>query len=116
MPLVRVEMTEKLAPDNRSTLCAELSHICAETIGKPETYVMVVVAEGLALLHGGKPGPAAFVDVRSIGGLTAEKNQQLAQKLCAALTKTAKIPGERIYLNFTDVAAAAWAHDGSTFG
>jgi phenylpyruvate tautomerase PptA (4-oxalocrotonate tautomerase family) len=109
-------MTEQLAPEGKARLCAELSRTCAETIGKPEAYVMAVVADGLAMSHGGRPGPTAFIDIRSIGGLSASVNKRLSERLCALVTKTAGIPGERIYLAFTDVAATHWGHDGGTFG
>jgi phenylpyruvate tautomerase len=116
MPLIRLEMTEQLAPESRSRLCADLSRLCAEVIGKPETYVMAVVAEGLTMLHAGKSGPAAFLDIRSIGGLSADVNKKLAERLCGLLVNTTKIPGDRVYLNFTSVAATHWGHDGGTFG
>jgi phenylpyruvate tautomerase len=116
MPLVRCETNQHLNDSQKTQLCTELSHICAEVIGKPETYVQAVVQDGLTLLHGGKPGPAAFVDVRSIGGLSGKTNATLAEKICTVISKTAAVPGARIYLNFTDVAASHWGHDGATFG
>jgi len=61
MPLIKLDTTERLSDEAKKTLCTKLSRICAETIGKPETYVMVAVADGLAMLHAGKPGPAATI-------------------------------------------------------
>ncbi len=116
MPLVRLETNEHLHADVQQHLCAELSRAAAAIIGKPETYVMVVVAEGRAILHAGRPGPAAFVDVRSIGGLGPEVNRRLSETISRIVTGTTRIPGDRIYLNFTDVPAHAWGHDGDTFG
>ncbi len=116
MPLVRLDTTEKLPPDRKASLCARLSRICAETIGKDEGYVMVVVADGAAMLFAGKPGPAAFVDVRSIGGLTPKVNQALAGEICALLEAERHVPPARVYLNMTDVRADHWGHDAGTFG
>ena len=116
MPLVRLETTEQLVPESKARLIVELSRICAETIGKPESYVMVVVADGLAMVHAGKPGPTAFIDIRSIGGLSADVNLKLSERLCALLTKTTRVPADRIYLNFTSIEATHWGHDGGTFG
>jgi len=116
MPLVRLEMTEALSPESRLDLCTRLSRLCAEVIGKPEQYVQVVVHDGVAMLHGGAKGPAAFVDVRSIGGLSPKVCQILAREVCALLGETPGVPGERVYLNFTDVPASRWGHDGTTFG
>jgi phenylpyruvate tautomerase len=116
MPYIRLETTATVAPDTRRALCQQLSRLCAETIGKPEQYVQAAVVDGVTMLHGGAAGPAAFVDVRSIGGLAPKVCQGLAQKVCALLESTLGVPGARVYLNFTDVAGAKWGHDGGTFG
>jgi hypothetical protein len=89
----------------------------AEVIGKPEQYVQAIVHQGkdhVSVLHGGAEGPSAFVEVRSIGGLSAKVNRTLSERICALLAEQ-KIPGERVYLNFVDVPATNWGHDGATF-
>jgi phenylpyruvate tautomerase len=116
MPYIKLETTETVAADAKRGLCEKLSRLCAETIGKPEQYVQALVVDGVAMVHGGERGPAAFVDVRSIGGLGSKVCQGLAAKVCALLDQTLGVPGSRVYLNFTEVAAAKWGHDGSTFG
>ena len=116
MPYIRLETTETLRPEAKQLLCAQLSKLCADTIGKPEKYVQVAVLDGVALMHGGAPGRAAFVDIRSIGGLTPKVCQALSQKVCATLRGALNVSGARVYLNFTDVPAASWGHDGGTFG
>ena len=115
MPLLKLETTVALADDKRKALLASLSKIVAGTIGKPEQYVMVTIAPA-AMLMSGKAGDAAFVDIRSIGGLNGSVNRQLAQEVCAALKESLGVPPDRVYLNFTDVPAANWAWNGDTFG
>jgi phenylpyruvate tautomerase PptA (4-oxalocrotonate tautomerase family) len=116
MPLIRIETNQQLDAQQRQSLCQALSRTAAEVIGKPEQYVQAIVSHDLpVMLHGGKPGPAAFVDVRSIGGLTPKVNGQLAERICSLLADLG-IPGPRTYLNFVDVAATGWGHDGATFG
>ena len=115
MPLLKLEITASLSDDKRKALLAALSRIVAETVGKPEDYVMVTVSQA-AILMSGKPGEAAFVDLRSIGGLSHEVNRQLSQKLCRLLPESLGVPESRIYLNFTEVAASNWGWKGDTFG
>jgi phenylpyruvate tautomerase PptA (4-oxalocrotonate tautomerase family) len=115
MPLLKLETTAGLSDDKRKALLAALSKIVAETVGKPEDYVMVTVSQA-AMLMSGKPGEAAFVDLRSIGGLSHEVNRQLSQKLCRLLHESLGVPESRIYLNFTEVAASNWGWKGATFG
>jgi phenylpyruvate tautomerase len=115
MPLLKLEPTVALSDDNRKALLTSLSKIVAETIGKPEQYVMVTAGPA-AILMAGKPGDAAFVDLRSIGGLGGEVNQQLSQKICRVLNESLGVPSNRVYLNFTDVEAGNWGWNGQTFG
>src|SRR6266478_5675768 len=115
MPLLKIETTVALSDDKRQALLGTLSKIVAETIGKPEQYVMVVI-NSASILMSGKPGDAAFVDVRSIGGLSDAVNRQLSDKICALLKQSHGIAAERIYLNFTDVDGANWGWKGNTFG
>ena len=115
MPLLKLETTVVLSEDERQALLASLSKITAETIGKPEQYVMVAASQA-AMQMSGSPGDAAFVDVRSIGGLTSDVNRKLSQKVSQLLHDSLGIPPNRIYLNFTDVQANHWGWNGSTFG
>ena len=115
MPLLKLETTVALSEEKRKSLLASLSKIVAETIGKPEQYVMVAVGQA-AMLMSGDPGDAAFVDIRSIGGLSRDVNRKLSQKICSLLNDLFGISQNRIYLNFTDVEASNWGWNGSTFG
>jgi len=96
-------------------LLPALSKFVAETIGKPESYVMVTINPS-SILMSGKSGDAAFVDVRSIGGLSADVNRQLSKKICTLLNESLEVAQDRIYLNFSDIKAANWGWNGSTFG
>jgi phenylpyruvate tautomerase PptA (4-oxalocrotonate tautomerase family) len=115
MPLLKLETTVTVPDEKRKNLITALSKIVAETIGKPELYVMVTIGP-CDILMSGKPGEAAFVDVRSIGGLTDEVNKQLSKKVCALLKEALGVPENRTYLNFMDVDAVNWGWKGSTFG
>ena len=73
MPLLKLETTVVLSEDKRKALLVSLSKAVTETIGKPEQYVMVTASQA-AMVMSGKPGDAAFVDIRSIGGLSDDVN------------------------------------------
>ena len=115
MPLLKLETTVALTEDKRQALLASLSKTVAEAIGKPEQYVMVASSQA-AMQMSGSSGDAAFVDVRSIGGLTEDVNRKLSQKVCQLLNDSLGIPQNRIYLNFTEVEASHWGWNGSMFG
>ena len=115
MPLLKLDTTVPLSAEKQQALLASLSKIVSETIGKPEQYVMVTVHPA-SILMSGKPGEAAFADVRSIGGLSGEVNRLLAQRVCKLLKDSLGLPPDRVYLNFTEVKAANWGWDSQTFG
>jgi len=115
MPLLKLETTVVVPEDKRKALLASLSTAVAGTIGKPEQYVMVTVTQA-AMLMSGKPGNAALVDIRSIGGLSGDVNRKLSQQICKLLTDSLGVSPDRVYVNFTDVQASDWGWNGTTFG
>jgi len=115
MRLLRLETSVALPEDKRKALLSPLSKAVAETIGKPEQYVMVTASQA-AMLMSGKPGDGAFVDLRSIGGLGEDVTRKLSQQVCKLLKDSLGISPDRVYLNFTDVEAGNWGWNGSTFG
>jgi len=115
MPLLKLETTVALNEEKRNSLLSDLSRAMTETTGKPEQYVMVTAGQA-SILMSGKPGDAAFVDIRGIGGLTGSVNRQLTEKICRLLNQSLDVPANRIYLNFTDVEASNWGWNGNTFG
>ena len=115
MPLLKLETTVAVSEDKRKALLAALSKAVAGTIGKPEQYVMVSIGQA-AMMMSGKADGAAFVEIRSIGGLSGEVNRKLSQQVSELLNDSLGIPPDRVYLNFCDVQAGNWGWNGSTFG
>jgi phenylpyruvate tautomerase PptA (4-oxalocrotonate tautomerase family) len=115
MPLLKLQTSVAVAGEQKKRLLAELSKTLAQVTGKPENYVMVALEAG-DLLMAGTAGPAAFVDIRGIGGLTKPVNAKLAKVVGDLLKKELGIEPERTYLNFSDVAAHNWGWNGATFG
>jgi phenylpyruvate tautomerase len=114
MPLLKLETSQPLDAQKCAALLPALSRIVAESIGKPEEYVMATINH-TSILMSAKSGHAAFVDVRSIGGLSRTVNQQISKKVCSLLAQNLGIPPERVYLNFTNVEAENWGWNGNTF-
>lgn len=87
----------------------------SEVLNKPEKYVMVSVSED-TLMMSGSTTPAALVTVKSIGGITPEKNRIFSQRICSFLESEMGISPQRVYINFFDVDAENWGWDRGTFG
>ena len=115
MPLLKLQTSVSVPQEKRVELVKALSKITAEGIGKPETYVMVTLDECSACMAG-EVGPAAFADIRSIGGLNSSVNRKISEQVCALLEGELGIAGDRVYLNFTEISAGNWGWNSSTFG
>lgn len=114
MPLIKLDVSNVL-DEQCNKLLPALSKMLAETTGKPEKYVMATVGK-MAALMAGQSGPAAFADIRGIGGLTPAVNKKVSQALCILLKEQLQIPPDRVYMTFTDVPATNWGFNGGTFG
>lgn len=115
MPFVKITSSVEMPAGKRDEFLAAVSKAVVEATGKPEQYMMAAFEPGTIMLAG-KPGPAAFVDVRAIGGLMPQVNAKISAKLCSLLEHWLKIPAERVYLTFIDVPASNWGHNGDTIG
>ena len=115
MPLLKLETTVEISDDKRKVLLASLSKAVAETIGKPEEYVMVTISRS-AIMMSAITGDAAFVDIRSIGGLDGEVPRLLSKKISVLLSDSLAILQHRVYINFADIPATHWGWRGNTFG
>ncbi|MBI5546555.1 MAG: hypothetical protein HY901_21955 [Deltaproteobacteria bacterium] len=115
MPFVHVQTSVPVSEPAREELLVAVSRLAAKAIGKPESYVMTGLSQG-PMLMGGKPGPAAFCEVRSIGGLGPEVCTALSSQLCALLEEKLGVTPERVFLNFVEVEAERWGWNKATFG
>lgn len=111
MPLIKLSCTQKVSPE----LLGELSAAVAETMGKPEPYVMVV-AQTAELMMSGSAGNAAYVEVKGIGGLSRKVNGALTKQICALLESRLGIPSARVYVTFHSFEPDYWGWNSSTFG
>jgi phenylpyruvate tautomerase PptA (4-oxalocrotonate tautomerase family) len=114
MPLLQLKTSAEVSEDQKNQLLSELSGAVASVTGKPESYVMVTV-QAADISMAGSPGPAAFLDIRGIGGMDPSTNKALSAKVCEVLAGALNLPGDRVYMNFTDIPASNWGWNGSTF-
>jgi phenylpyruvate tautomerase PptA (4-oxalocrotonate tautomerase family) len=115
MPFLKLETSVTLDEKKQQELMAALSKCVASTIGKPEQYVMIAISHP-AMMMAGQTAPAAFVDLRSIGGLSGTVNRNLSRDICALLDSKLGVPPNRIFISFTEFSGENWGWNGQTFG
>jgi phenylpyruvate tautomerase len=116
MPMIRVQLSSPLDKPKQASLLKSLSATVAGVLGKPESYMMVVLQPDVPILMGGRNEPAAFFEVRSVGTISGEQAAKLSAQVSDVLGEATGLPAERIYSNYTGVPGTMWGHDGGTFG
>ncbi|OPL18026.1 MAG: hypothetical protein AVO35_07655 [Candidatus Aegiribacteria sp. MLS_C] len=114
MPLLRLTTGVLQDPVDTEGITSKLSGIVSDVLGKPEEYVMTVLSEESVSMSG-KAGPAALVEIYSIGGLGPHVNGTLASRVTEFLSGELPLSPDRIYVIFSDVPGEDWARAGRTF-
>lgn len=116
MPLIRLQLSVPLDEGKRASLMKGLSETVAGKLGKPESYMMVVLEPETPMLMSGAGDPAAFAEVRSVGSISGDQANTLSGAICEIVGNETGIAADRIYANFTGVQGAMWGWDKRTFG
>ncbi|KAH6772264.1 Tautomerase/MIF superfamily protein [Perilla frutescens var. hirtella] len=98
-----------------SDILKDATKAVAKIIGKPESYVMVVVNGGVPIIFGGTEEPAAYGELISIGGLSSTVNAKLSSTIAEILYTKLSIHSSRFYVKFFDVQRSFVGFNGSTF-
>lgn len=115
MPLLNLFLNKKIDDTKSEKILSELSQMVAQSLGKPQNYMMVAITENKISMSGSTEA-SAFADLRSIGGINASSSKALSRKICDYLHKELSIDPVRIYCNFSDIPASSWGWNGTTFG
>ena len=114
MPTLRILTNVEVPAEDRADLFARASGTVAELLGKPESYVMVILEDGRDLFFAGTSDPAAYVEFKSIG-LPELKTAHYSRALCDLLAETLEIPAERVYIEFSAPPRHLFGWNGGTF-
>ncbi|XP_020697169.1 macrophage migration inhibitory factor homolog [Dendrobium catenatum] len=98
-----------------SDVLKDATKIVAKTIGKPESYVMILLNGGQPISFAGSEEPAAYGELISIGGLGPSVNGKLSSALAELLQNKLSVDGSRFYIKFYDVERSNFGFNGSTF-
>jgi len=114
MPLAKLQTNIAINEADHSTVLKRLSTLVAGELGKPESYVMVVIEPDTAMLFAGTDDPTGYLELKSIG-LPEAKTKQLSSALCTFINEQLGIEKDRIYIEFADAARVMWGWNGATF-
>ncbi len=114
MPCCQVATNVPTDHDGLDALADALSPKIAETLGKSEDYVQIVLLPGLTMRFGGSPKPTAFVQLVSLG-LPREQAAPLSALICTELEAHLAITPARVFIEFTSAERELFGWNGKTF-
>ncbi|XP_057523799.1 uncharacterized protein LOC130803626 isoform X1 [Amaranthus tricolor] len=102
MPCLNISTNVSLEGVDTSSILSEATSSIAKLIGKPESYVMVVLKGSVPMAFGGTEQPAAYGELVSIGGLNPDTNKKLSAAIASILETKLSVPKSRFFLKFYD--------------
>ncbi|XP_010545380.1 PREDICTED: macrophage migration inhibitory factor homolog isoform X2 [Tarenaya hassleriana] len=85
-----------------SDILKDATKAVAKIIGKPESYVMILLNNGVPISFAGTEEPAAYGELISIGGLGPSVNGKLSSTISEILQTKLSIDSSRFYIKFYD--------------
>lgn len=114
MPLLKVTTNAKPDDSQADQIPKQLSQAVAELLGKPESYVMVIVEYNANMSFAGTNEPLAFLELKSLG-LPEDKTTEFSENLCLLIQDLFHVPSNRIYIEFSSPDRHLWGWDKRTF-
>lgn len=112
MPYLHVHTNVSVA--DKADFLQQCSQTAAAALGKPESYVMVELADGKPMLFGGSDAPLAYVELTSLG-LSNSKTAALSATLCELLGEQLGVEASRVYIAFAAPERSMFGWNGGTF-
>ncbi len=115
MPLLHLATNLEMDAESERAAASALSKAAADLLGKPESYVMVLLQGGQAMTFGGSEAPCAYLQVKSLG-LPEDRTGDFSATLCDHIGSSLGIDTSRIYIEFSSPPRHLWGWNRSTFG
>ena len=113
MPMIEAKVTVELPAEKRELLKAEFGKAIS-VMGKPESYLMINLSDWQDLYFGGrKLEKGAYVEVKVLGSVDAQKSEAMTARVCEILKKELGIPGNAVYVSY--FGTDNWGWNGSNF-
>lgn len=114
MPTLMIKTNAAIDASARAEILSEASRTVAKMLGKPESYVMVMLEQVPDMLFGGDPAPLAYLELKSLG-LPEDKGGEYSAALCALVQAQLGVPQSRIYIELSSPPRHLFGFDGRTF-
>ena len=112
MPLLQI--TTNVSVADPGNLINTASNLVADMLGKPESYVMVVLNPDQQMAFAGSDEAAAHIKLKSLG-LPESETAHYSSLLCGFVEQHLGVKPARTYIEFSGPPRHMWGWDGRTF-
>ena len=114
MPCLILNTSQALSEQQKNNVCLTVSAKTANLLGKPESYVMVLIKDQQTMSFAGSTELSAYIELKSLG-LPENQTTELSRQLCEHIAELINVPQNRIYIEFSSPERHMWGWDGRTF-
>lgn len=114
MPTLIIQTNVATPADRRREILEDASALVADLLGKPESYVLVILKDNPDMLFAGDAAPLAYLELKSLG-LPQERTPVFSAALCGFLETRFGIPPARVYIEFASPPRHLFGYKGGTF-
>ena len=107
MPFIDVKISQKLTEEQKDEIKSALGG-AVSLLHKPESYLMVGIADGYSLYFAGKKIEGAYVGVSLFGEVKSGDSEKMTAKICDILQNCAKISPDKVYVTYRGVRDWGW--------
>ena len=108
MPFIDCKLTQKLTEDKKDKLKSELG-ASISILHKPESYLMVGIADGYDLYFAGKKlDKSAYISISLFGKANPADCKKMTAAVCKILKDELDIDGASVYITYHGVADWGW--------
>ena len=113
MPMIEAKVTMTLPQEKRDVLKADFGKALS-IIGKPESYLMINIADNQDLYFAGKKlDKGAYVEIKVLGNVDSTASDKMTAKVCEILKTELGIPSDAVYVSY--FGTSNWGWNGSNF-
>ena len=112
MPVLQI--TTNVTIGDADTLAKQASSLTAGILGKPESYVMVIINGDADIIFAGTNDPCAHLMLKSLG-LPESETKAYSEKLCSFVEQQLGVPPARTYIEFINPDRHMFGWNNGTF-
>jgi len=113
MPYIHSVVSVKMSPEQKGAVKSKLGQAINEMPGKSEEMLMIALQDEQTMYFRGKPKEkAAFVELKMLYTQSLQAKEDFTRKVCDIYLQELGIPGEEIFVAFTETEKGNWGWNG----